>query len=228
MPASWYTRLDCRPLTNIFDVAIAAAHLAQRAPHRGRSSLLAMAGPPGVGKSTAAAALARHLQARHNVRAVVAPMDGFHLHNAELDRLKLRRFKGRIDTFDLPKMRDHLLRIREGERVVWPTYDRIQHEPNWDGPAIPNNVDWVIVEGNYVLCRPDMASDLPDLFDVRWALDDSDEHLIERLFGRHVQSGRDPADARAHIDRVDLANAAVVRNSFGEADMVWTVEEARP
>ena len=52
--------------------------------------LLGLAGPPGAGKSTLAAAL----QAQHGVLAQVVPMDGFHLAQAELERLGLISLQG--------------------------------------------------------------------------------------------------------------------------------------
>lgn len=68
----------------------------------GRRALLGLAGAPAAGKST----LARRLVAGVNDRlgegtAAYVPMDGFHLSNAQLDRLRLRDHKGAPETFDV-------------------------------------------------------------------------------------------------------------------------------
>ncbi|MFZ2480889.1 MAG: nucleoside/nucleotide kinase family protein, partial [Propioniciclava sp.] len=63
----------------------------------GRRSLLGITGAPGAGKSTLAAGLADALGAD---RAVVVPMDGFHLDQRVLERLGRADRKGAPDTFD--------------------------------------------------------------------------------------------------------------------------------
>jgi len=56
----------------------------------GVRTLVGIAGPPAAGKSTLANALAATFQADLGPEAaVVVPMDGFHLSNAELERLGL-------------------------------------------------------------------------------------------------------------------------------------------
>src|SRR5882757_6401406 len=68
----------------------------------GRRALLGLVGAPAAGKST----LARRLVTGVNERvgadtAAYVPMDGFHLSNAQLDRLGRRDRKGAPDTFDV-------------------------------------------------------------------------------------------------------------------------------
>ena len=62
----------------------------------GGRRLLGITGAPGAGKSTIAARVAEAL----GDAAALVPMDGFHLANAELERLGRRDRKGAIDTFD--------------------------------------------------------------------------------------------------------------------------------
>src|ERR1700759_1902750 len=62
----------------------------------GGRRLLGITGAPGAGKATLAAAVVDAL----GERAVLVPMDGFHLANAELERLGRRERKGAVDTFD--------------------------------------------------------------------------------------------------------------------------------
>ncbi|MCX5400564.1 nucleoside triphosphate hydrolase [Streptomyces sp. NBC_00102] len=74
----------------------------------GRRRILGIAGPPGAGKSTLAAALVEALGGA----AVLVPMDGFHLAGAELERLGRAARKGAPDTFDAAGYAALLRRLR--------------------------------------------------------------------------------------------------------------------
>ncbi len=63
----------------------------------GSRRILGITGPPGAGKTTLATAIIAGL----GELAVAVPMDGFHLTNAELERLGRRDRKGAPDTFDV-------------------------------------------------------------------------------------------------------------------------------
>lgn len=62
--------------------------------------IIAVAGPPASGKSTAARALA-HALGRAGKSAAVIPMDGFHLDNAVLAARGILSRKGAPHSFDL-------------------------------------------------------------------------------------------------------------------------------
>ena len=62
----------------------------------GRRRILGITGAPGSGKGTLSEKLLQELGSK----AVVVPMDGFHLAEAELHRLGRRDRKGAPDTFD--------------------------------------------------------------------------------------------------------------------------------
>ena len=57
---------------------------------------IAIAGPPGSGKSSLAAALCTHL----GEASCAIPMDGFHLDNSVLEARGLLQVKGSAETFD--------------------------------------------------------------------------------------------------------------------------------
>ncbi len=124
----------------------------QRDPGAKRGSLgvafiVAIAGPPGAGKSTLAAAVV----ARLGPGARVVPMDGFHLDNAVLDARGLRARKGAPETFDAAGFVHLMRRLRRVKRrrsrclTVWPIL-RVPGRMWW-----PKTIVFLIVEGNYLL-----------------------------------------------------------------------------
>src|SRR6185369_2313133 len=131
------------------------ARLLARAP--GMRLIVGIAGPPAAGKSTLAGALAEALADdggadEAGVAAVVVPMDGFHLANAELARLGLADRKGAPETFDAAGFVHLLRRLRAGEDLVYaPIYSRTLHESIGGVIPVPSDVRVVVVEGNYLL-----------------------------------------------------------------------------
>src|ERR1039457_2615340 len=90
--------------------------------------LLRLVAPPGGGKSTLAQALLAALPGR----AVVIPMDGFHLANAELARLGRAERKGAPDTFDSAGYVALLRRLKaqQADEIVYaPEFRRDSEEP---------------------------------------------------------------------------------------------------
>ena len=69
-----------------------------------RRVVLGVAGSPGAGKTSLVLAVLAAAAGRPTLAGRLAhvPMDGFHLPNAELDRLGRRDRKGAPDTFDAP------------------------------------------------------------------------------------------------------------------------------
>src|ERR1700741_2918963 len=110
----------------------------------GRRALLGLAGPPAAGKSTLARRLVTGVDERLGAgTAAYAPMDGFPLANAQLDRLRGRGARGRPaglglgdrkgapETFAVDGYAPLLRRLRgERERAVYaPDFDRALDEP---------------------------------------------------------------------------------------------------
>ncbi len=177
--------------------------------------LLGLCGAPGVGKSTAAAALA----ARDG--AVVVPMDGFHLPQAELVRRGLRDRMGAPETFDAEGYAEVLARVRAGrydERA--PTFDRVAEEPVPDGVLVPAGAQRVVAEGNYLLLDEPRWRAVRARLDAVWHLVVDDEVRRERLLARHVEFGKTLAEAAAWVARVDDANARLVEAAAYRADLV--------
>jgi pantothenate kinase len=113
--------------------------------------MVAVAGPPGAGKSTLADNLASALQAKGE-SAEVLPMDGFHMDNAILiERGQLAR-KGIPETFDVRAFLDIVKAVRPGDQeVLVPVFDRSRELAIASARVVSPDHRFIIVEGNYLL-----------------------------------------------------------------------------
>lgn len=184
----------------------------------GRRRLLGITGPPGAGKSTLAEALAAALG--DDCRLV--PMDGFHLAQAELERLGRAKRKGAPDTFDAEGYAALLRRLRsqEDDVVYVPAFDRSLEEPIAGALPVPRTVSLIITEGNYLLVDDAPWSGVGPLLDVVWYLEVDEPVRLERLVARHVAFGKEPGDAHAWALGSDQSNAAVIEATRELADRV--------
>ncbi|MEU6934019.1 nucleoside/nucleotide kinase family protein [Streptomyces sp. NPDC046374] len=185
----------------------------------GGRRVLGIAGPPGAGKSTLAARLA----ARLDGRAVLVPMDGFHLAQAELERLGRAGRKGAPDTFDAAGYAALLRRLRAAEpgtTVYAPAFDRSLEEPVAGSIAVPPELPLVITEGNYLLHDEGPWAAVLPLLDEAWYLDLDARHRVPRLVARHVRFGKDEEHARRWVADSDEANARLVERGRGRAHLV--------
>ena len=186
---------------------------------RGTRVLLGIAGAPGSGKSTLAAALR---SARPALTALV-PMDGFHLAQAELERLGRAERKGAPDTFDAAGFVALLRRLRTpvaGETVYAPEFRREIEEPVANALPVPPEVPVVIVEGNYLLLEDGLWAAVRGLLDEAWHVAVDPAVRVPQLIERHVAFGRSPEAARAWVMRSDEANARRVDAVAHRADRI--------
>jgi pantothenate kinase len=184
----------------------------------GRRRLLGITGAPGAGKSTLAAALVEALGA--DCRLV--PMDGFHLAQAELERLGRADRKGAPDTFDAEGYAALLrrMRSREDEVVYAPAFDRGLEQAIAGAIGVPRDVPLVVTEGNYLLLDDAPWVDIGPLLDVVWFVDVDEEVRLERLVARHVAFGKQPDAARAWAAGTDQRNADAIHPTRVRADRV--------
>lgn len=181
--------------------------------------LVAIAGPPGSGKSTMAEYLHHQINQQADGPAAIVPMDGFHLDNAILDAQGLRQRKGSPATFDCEGFELLLKRLKNSDKdVVIPLFDRELDLARAGAAVVRKNHQILLVEGNYLLLNQHPWSRLAPLFDMSVFLDVPFAELERRLIQRWLDHGHDEVSARKRALSNDIPNAELVVSSSLKAD----------
>lgn len=192
--------------------------------------VVAVAGPPGSGKTAFATILVALINAEAGVdAAVLIELDGWHYRNDYLSshtidrggqQVSLRDIKGAPETFDVSAAYGCLLEVRQGGRISFPVYSRRLHEPVAGGGYVDVSHKIVVVEGNYLLLDEAPWRRFRELFDVRIFVSASLDTLIASLGERHRRGGKTPETITRHVHEVDLPNARRVAPSAAYAHVL--------
>lgn len=185
----------------------------------GRRSLIGLTGPPGAGKSSLAARVARSL----SPSPPVVPLDGFHLAQAIVDAKGLGDRKGAPETFDALGFVDLVNRIASpaADGVVYaPKFDRSIEEPIAGAIPIEPTDGLVIVEGNYLLLDMSPWDRIRPVLNLCAYLELDDETRIRRLIARHVRYGKPTLEAERFVRESDEENAWLIKTARDRADVV--------
>ncbi|HEX2246528.1 MAG TPA: nucleoside/nucleotide kinase family protein [Arthrobacter sp.] len=196
---------------------------------RGRT-IIGIVGEPGAGKSTLVENLLGLLNAgtpdpEQQLFAHV-PMDGFHLADAELERLRLLHRKGAPETFDAYGYAELLRRLRRDRHntVYAPGFERTLEQPLAGLVPVFPAAHTVLTEGNYLLL------DEPGWRQVRnqcaevWYVEQDDLLRISQLVERHIAFGQSAQAAEAWVREVDEPNAELVRATRDRADLIFKLQ----
>ncbi|MFF4014673.1 nucleoside/nucleotide kinase family protein [Streptomyces sp. NPDC001843] len=213
------------PLT-FDDLLSRARSLAERGPR----ALLGIAGSPGAGKSTLAEHLVRALNGTGEPWVAHVPMDGFHLADAELDRLGRRDRKGAPDTFDAAGYAALLGRLREerDEVVYAPGFERVLEQPLAGAIPVPPSARLVVTEGNYLLLGTGPWARVRRRLDEVWFCELDEPERVRRLVARHEEFGKDHEAAVAWVLGSDQRNADLVAATRDRADLIVPVAALPP
>jgi pantothenate kinase len=187
---------------------------AARAGHDGRL-LVAIAGPPGAGKSTLSDGLAEQLDG-----AVVVPMDGFHLDNRVLEARGLLSRKGAPETFDVAGFSSLIKRLQTEDEVVIPVFDRSRDLAVAGARVIGAEAQILLIEGNYLLLDEAPWRDLGAFWHLTIGIEVPISVLETRLTQRWRDHGLDAAAAEARAMGNDIPNARRVVNGSSRADVI--------
>jgi pantothenate kinase len=180
--------------------------------------ILGITGAPGAGKST----VARRLVDALGHTAVLVGMDGYHLAQAELERLGRAKRKGAPDTFDAAGYVAllHRLRTPDAGTVYAPEFRRAIEEPVAGAVAVRADVPLVVTEGNYLLLDTKPWSAIRGLLDEVWFLAPDEQTRRAWLTTRHRRYGRTAAEAIERTTASDERNARLVAPTARRADLI--------
>ena len=171
--------------------------------------LIAIAGPPGSGKSTVGELLT-DLMNKNLMTTSLVPMDGFHMDNKTLERKNLLYRKGSPETFDLKGFTELIKKLRYNKNLSVPLFDRTLDEVIQNSRKIPSNQEYIVIEGNYLLLKKESWQDLCSYWDYSVFLSVDNTVLKLRLIKRWLSQNHTHSEAETRVMKNDLVNANLV------------------
>lgn len=188
--------------------------------------IIAVAGAPASGKSTIAEAIRDKMNDIKPDCANILPMDGFHYDDTLLKARGIHSLKGAPHTFDVLGFAHMLKRLvaRDEDEVVTPVFDRSIEIARAGANPIYKDVEYIIVEGNYVLVEQTPWSELKPYFDLSVFVSVPVPILEQRLRQRWIDHGLDEAGIKRKLEVVDLPNGEYIRTNSTRPDITFEMK----
>jgi pantothenate kinase len=198
--------------------------------NRKQRYVIGLTGVPGAGKSTTVSKLVQLVNEAASdgrKRCQMLPMDGFHYYQSELQRFpdvkKAFDRRGAPYTFNSEKLYETLRLVREcafREDVAVPSFDHSVGDPIEQDILIDKDCELVLVEGNYLALSDHVSTNGDDnvwnwksclsFFDELWFIELDVSEAMDRVFKRHLFTGRDTESAKLRIEQNDRPNAEYI------------------
>lgn len=193
----------------------------------GKRTIVFLAAPPAAGKSTLAAFLEYLSEKTDGVTKITSlGIDGFHMSRKYLDEntaiidgreICLADIKGAPQTFDTGKFREHLEKLRSGEKLFWPGYDRVIHETKENAREVSGDI--ILVEGNYLLLDEAGWDSLSVYADCTINMIADETMLYNRLVERKMIGGKSKTEAEEFVKKSDMRNVKLCLEKTKVADL---------
>lgn len=181
--------------------------------------LIAIAGPPGAGKSTLSSAL-------HSLipNSKVLPMDGYHYTKAQLssfpDPVEAFKRRGAHWTFDGKSFVEALTKLKANGHGMFPSFDHGVGDPVENDIEVKEEDKIVLIEGNYILLETEPWNQIKDIVDFSYFIYCDVPVISNRVCLRHMSVGRTEAEAKERVDTNDALNAIEILESRHRADKI--------
>jgi pantothenate kinase len=191
--------------------------------------IVALAGPPGAGKSTIASVLQQRCVNELGASTEIVPMDGFHLDESVLRTRNLLARKGAENTFDVGGLVALLRRIRADteDEIAGPVFDRALELSRAGALIVTRLTRIIIVEGNYLLLDSTPWTALRGLFDISVRIRTPQGLLRRRLVDRWTSFELSSEEIARKVEGNDLPNGRLVDTSSIAPDLWldWAVRD---
>ncbi len=188
----------------------------------GSRVIVAIAGPPGVGKSTFSKSVHDQLSDENPGCCAELPMDGFHFDDFYLEQMRWRNRKGAPHTFDVGGLHHMLSRLKadQEEQIAIPIFDREIEIARAGAAVINKKARIILVEGNYLLLDKAPWSALAGYFDVSVMLNVPQAVIRQRLENRWLHFGYTSQQIEQKINENDMVNVKTVQTRCRNADFL--------
>jgi len=157
----------------------------------------------------------------------ILPMDGYHFDDIYLEQMAWRSRKGAPHTFDVGGFSHMLNRLKDNdeEQIAVPVFDRSIEIARAGARMIPQSVNIVLAEGNYLLLKQAPWNKLAVYFDKTVMLKASRNTLEKRLHNRWIEHGLSSAEIYSKLNENDMPNVETVITMSAPADYYVLTDE---